>query len=89
MAISLKSLSSGSGIEIGECVYLPSSNSTLVVLDNMTFLKSGFVITDPAATYPEATATFSYVYSTNPTVLAIGLSTAVTDSNGTLYMRIK
>lgn len=73
----------GADIRVGECLFLADSTDVLLTLDNMTFLKSGSLIVDDAANYPDVFAQFGYTPSQRPYAWAAlngGPSTTVDDA---------
>lgn len=85
MPISAKSLAGGGGggVEIGECVFLPTVESALLEISGMTFLKSGHIAVGEQPAYPDAYARFPNTDG------SIGLKTLAQDGPTSLYMRIK
>lgn len=84
MPISAKSLAGGGGgVEIGECVFLPTVESALLEISDMTFLKSGHIAVGEQAVYPDAYAGFPNLDG------SIGLKKIAQDGTTSLYMRIK
>ena len=87
---SLSSQLGGGGVEIGECLYFPKSAANTLLLEGMTFLKTGLLIVDEAANYPEAFATFSRgdLGGTTPIDLKIGNVINDMAYNGTRYVAV-
>jgi len=55
---SLSSQLGGGGVELGECIYMGNQRESLIEMDGMTFLKSGFQLKNEEANYPDVYAKY-------------------------------